>query len=148
MAPVPGGRGYLAGLSAQHVEVVRRAFAAFARGDLDTFQLALAPGVEWTTGADEPDQRTYRGAEGIAVLAAEHGGPWEDRFDDVTEFEELVDLGDWVVVPWVARVRGRGSGIPMEIHETYAVRVEGGLIVRVDEYRTKQEALDALAAGP
>jgi ketosteroid isomerase-like protein len=48
------------------------------------------------------------------------------------------------VVPWTARLRGRSSGIPVDVSETYAVRVQDGRIVRVDEYRTKEEAIEAV----
>jgi hypothetical protein len=60
------------------------------------------------------------------------------------KFEDFVDLGDWVVVPWKARLRGRASGIEVEVSETYAVRVEDALIVRVHEYRTSDEAIEAV----
>jgi ketosteroid isomerase-like protein len=59
-------------------------------------------------------------------------------------FEGFIDVGDWVVVPWTARLRGRSSGIPVDVRETYAVRVKDGRIVRVDEYRTKEEAIEAV----
>ena len=70
--------------------------------------------------------------------------PWVDRFGATMEFEGFIDGGDWVVVPWSAQVRGRGSGISIEISETYAVRVHQGRIVRVEEYRTKAQALEAV----
>jgi uncharacterized protein len=134
-------------LSAQNVEIVRRGFQAFARGDLDAFAAAHDRAIVWTTGADEPDPQTYRGNEGVRRLAADVSEAWVDRFDDVMEFGAFIDLGDWVVVPWTARVRGKGSGVPVVLSETYAVRVEGGKIVRVDEYRTRDEAIDAVRLG-
>jgi ketosteroid isomerase-like protein len=126
------------------VEIVRRSFEAFARGELDPFLAADEPDIEWRTAADEPNPQTYRGSEGLRRFAADVSEAWVDRFDDVMEFEAFIDLGDWVVVPWTARVRGRGSGVPVDLSETYAVRVEDGRIVRVDEYRTKEEAIDAV----
>ena len=66
------------------------------------------------------------------------------RFEDVMEFEGFIDRKDWVVVPWSARLRGRGSGIPIEVTETYAVQAQDAKIVRVDEYRTKEQALEAV----
>ena len=121
---------------------------AFARGDLDAFLAAHDPDVEWRTAADEPSPQTYRGCDGVRRFAAEISEAWMDRFDDAMEFEDFIDLGDWVVVPWTARVRGRGSGVPVDLSETYAVRVEDGRIVRVDEYRTRDEAIDAVRPKP
>ena len=123
---------------------MRRSVEAFARGDLDAFLDAHDPQVEWRTAADEPNPRTYRGCDGLRSFVADISEAWADRFDDVMVFEGFIDLGDWVVVPWTARLRGRASGIPVDVSETYAVRVEDGKIVRVDEYRTKEEAIEAV----
>jgi ketosteroid isomerase-like protein len=130
-------------LSAENVEIVRRAMGAFASGDLDAFLAAHHPDTEWRTAADEPNPETYRGHDGIRRFAAEISEAWEGRFGDVMEFEDFIDLGDWVVVPWTARLRGRSSGIEVEVSETYAVRLEHQRIVRVDEYRTRDEAIEA-----
>ena len=117
---------------------------AFARGDLDAFLADHDPASEWRTAADEPNPETYRGHEGLRRFAAEISEAWADRFDGVMTFEDFIDLRDWVVVPWTARLRGRSSGVEVDVSETYAVRVEGGRIVRVDEYRTKDEAIEAI----
>jgi ketosteroid isomerase-like protein len=130
-------------VSAQAVEVVRRSFEAFARGDLKGFFAEHAPDIEWTTGADEPDPQTYRGAEGMRRFTADTAEAWANRFDGAVKFGGFIDLGEWVVVPWTARLQGRTSGIDIDAYETYAVRVEDDRIVRVDEYRTTEEALEA-----
>jgi ketosteroid isomerase-like protein len=135
---------YSTSLSAENVEMVRRSMEAFARGDLDAFLAAVDPDTEWRTAADEPNPQTYRGHDGIRRFAAEISEAWDGRFDDVMEFDDFVDLEDWVVVPWTARLRGRSSGVEVEVNETYAVRVEEGRIVSIDEFRTRQEAIDAV----
>jgi ketosteroid isomerase-like protein len=132
-------------MSAENVEIVRRAMEVFATGDLDGFLESHHPDTEWRSASDEPNAQTYRGHEGIRRFAAEISEAWAGRFNDTMSFEDFIDLGDWVVVPWTARLRGRISGIEVEVNETYAVRVEDGLIVRVDEYRTRDEAIDAVA---
>ena len=131
-------------MAAPNVDLVRRSFEAFARGDFDTAFAAYGKGVEWCTAADEPDRQTYRGIAGVSDLVAALDEAWEDRFGQAMLFEDFIDCGDWVVVPWTARLRGKGSGVPIEVSETYAVRVESGRIVQVDEYRTRAEALDAV----
>jgi ketosteroid isomerase-like protein len=134
-------------VSEQNVELVRRSMDAFARGDLDAFLEASDPAAEWRTASDEPNPETFRGHDGIRRFAGEIAEAWEERFDDVMEFEDPIDLGDWVVVPWTARLRGRASGIEVEVNETYAVKVEDGRIVRVDEYRTTREAIETVRPG-
>jgi uncharacterized protein len=138
------GRWILKALPARNVEIVRRSVEAFARGDLDAFLAAHDPDVEWRTAADEPNPQIYRGHDGLRRFVADISEAWVDRFDDVMEFHAFIDLGDWVVVPWTARLRGRSSGVPIDVRETYAVRVEDGRIVRVEEYRTREEAIDAV----
>ena len=130
-------------MSAHNLELVRRSFEAFARGDLETFFAAHDPHIEWTTGADEPDPQTYRGAEGMRRFTAETSEAWANRFHGVVRFGDFIDLGDWVVAPWTARLEGKGSGAVVEVYETYAVRVERDRIVRVIEYRTTDEAVEA-----
>jgi ketosteroid isomerase-like protein len=131
-------------VSQENVEIVRRSFEAFARGDFDAAFSAYDPSIEWRTAADEPDQQTHRGLAGVRGFVGSLAEPWADRFEGVMEFEAFIDRGNWVVVPWSARVQGRGSGIAVDLRETYVVRVQGAKIVRVEEYRSRQEALEAV----
>jgi ketosteroid isomerase-like protein len=127
-------------MSHENVDIVRRSFEAFARGDFEAAFAAHDESTEWHTAADEPDRQIYRGVAGLRRFVDSLLDHWEDRFADVMQF----DRGDWVIAPWTARLRGRSSGASVEVHETYAARVRGGKIVRVEEYRTKEEALEAV----
>ena len=131
-------------MSAQNVEVVRRSFEAFARGDLDAAFESYDPAIEWCTAHDEPDQQVYRGREGLERFAATIAEPWKDRFAESVTADAFIDRGDLVIVPWHGLLHGRGSGIEIEVSETYVARLRDGKIVRVDEYRTKEEALEAV----
>jgi len=134
-------------MSSDTVELVRRSMEAFARGDFEEAFAAHAPETEWHTASDEPDAQVYRGIDGLRRFVAAIEELWERRFGDLMEFEDFIDCGDWVVVPWHARVRGRTSGASVEVSETYAVRVRDGLIVRVEEYRDRVEALARVTPG-
>ena len=59
-------------------------------------------------------------------------------------FEEFVDVGDRVLVTIRMRGRGRETGIEVEarLYDVYTLR--GGLIVRMDEYADRAEALAAV----
>jgi ketosteroid isomerase-like protein len=131
-------------MSQRNVEVVRRSFEAFAAGDFDTAFAAHDSSTEWQTADDEPDAQTYRGISGLRRFVASMAELWHDRFERTQRFEEFIDCGDWVVVPWSGRLHGRGSGIEVEVSETYAVRLREGRIVRVEEYRTREQALEAV----
>ena len=131
-------------MSQENVEVARRSFEALALGDFETAFEAHDPRTEWETAADEPDTQTYRGIDGLHELVEGFGELWVDRFGGQQQFREFVDLGDWVVAPWTARLLGRTSGVEVVVNETYAALLRGGKIVRVEEYRTKEEALEAV----
>jgi ketosteroid isomerase-like protein len=131
-------------MSDHNVEVVRRSLQAWARGDFEAAFAEHAPDTEWRTAADEPDSQTYRGREGLWRLVAAVAEPWEDRFKRSVELEDFIACGPWVIVPWRARLHGRGSGLEIEVFETYAVLVRAGKIARVEEYRTTEQALEAV----
>lgn len=131
-------------MSEGSLEVVRRSFEAFVSGDFDAAFASFDPRAEWMTAEDEPDSRTYRGLEEVRRFVSSLPEPWADRFERTVLPEQYIDLGDWVVVPTSGVVHGRGSGIEVEIRETYAVWVRGGAIVRVEEYRTREQALEAV----
>ena len=131
-------------MSRENVEIVRRSLEAFGRGDFDTAFAAHDSDTVWCTAADEPDRQSYRGIAGLRRFVTSVDELWEDRFAGVMEFEDFIDRGDWVIVPWTARLRGRSSGITVDVSETYAVQVREGKIVRVDEYRHVDQVLARL----
>ena len=131
-------------VSQRNVELVRASFEAFGRGDFDAAFAAYDPVAEWCTAEDEPDSRTYRGLEELRGFVAHLADPWTDRFGPAIRFEDFIDCGDWVVAPWSGVLHGHGSGIEIKVSETYAVLVRDGRIARVDEYRTVEEALEAV----
>jgi ketosteroid isomerase-like protein len=108
-------------VSQRNVEIVRASFEAFGRGEFHAAFAAYDPDVEWQTADDEPDSRVYMGIAELRAFVAHLAGPWSDRFGEAIAFEDFIDCGDWVVAPWKGRVHGHGSGIEMEISETYAV---------------------------
>ena len=117
-------------------------FEAFGRGDFEDAFSVYDPAVEWYTAYDEPDPRTYVGLPALRRFAAYLADPWTDRFGDGGQVGGFIDCGDWVIAPWSARLHGHGSGIEIDVAETYAVLVRDDRITRVDEYRTIELALE------
>jgi ketosteroid isomerase-like protein len=130
-------------MSRENMELVRSAFDTFLRGD-DSFFEQFHPEVEWMTAQDEPDQQTYRGIEGVKrLLSMLFDELWDrDGFEILSI--EFIEAGEFVVVPIRARVKARQSGVELEADETYVYELAEGKVVRVREYRTKQEALEAV----
>ena len=132
-------------VSQRNVEIVRESFEAFGRGDFDAAFAAYDAGAEWQTADDEPDSNVYRGVPELRGFVAHLADPWTNRFGSAIRFEDFIDCGDWVVAPWSGRLHGHGSGIEIDVSETYAVLVRDGRIARVEEYRTVDQALDAVS---
>ena len=130
-------------MSRENVDVVRRGFDAFLHGD-DSFFEQFDPNVEWTTADDEPDPQTYRGIEGVKRLIGMLFDELWERDDFEVVSVEFIDAGRFVLVPVRARVKARQSGVELEADETYVYELEQGKVVRVREYRTKSDALEAV----
>ena len=60
------------------------------------------------------------------------------------EAEEYADLGQSVFVAIRERGRGKGSGVPIDRRMGWLWTFRNGKIVRMEGFRTKQEALEAV----
>jgi ketosteroid isomerase-like protein len=122
-------------MSQENVEVVRSLFAVLDRNDWGAALGLFDPEVEWSS-----TEGTFRGLEGVVSSVAEWLEPWEEH---LIEAEEFAEAGDQVLA--VVRLTGRGAGSGMEIDQrffqVYAVR--NGKIIRMVEFVTRNEALEA-----
>jgi ketosteroid isomerase-like protein len=126
------------------VERVRHGYEAFANGDIAAVLDFFDPDVEWRMADDEPDARTFHGHQQILQFWAETLDTFEwFRFD----LEEVLAVGDRVVA--VTRIcgRGKGSGVEVDLSESHVLSMRGGKAVRVEEYRTKEQAVEVAAGG-
>jgi ketosteroid isomerase-like protein len=70
---------------------------------------------------------------------------WRDRFEDFSfHVAEYVEIGDALVMPGWINVHARGSTAEVREPYTWLARMRNGKVVVVREYRTKDEALEAL----
>jgi ketosteroid isomerase-like protein len=127
-------------MSQENVEVVRSIFAAWERGD-EAFLPFLDPEIEWHVRSDLPDSDIYRGLEGMERLTR--------TFDEVLDESwysprEFLDIDDQVVVVLSWGGRGKTSGIAFEERgETWIFTLRDGKVIRIKEYSSKDEALEA-----
>jgi ketosteroid isomerase-like protein len=91
------------------VEVVRRGYEAFNRGDWDGMVADMAPAFEYVPTGALPDVRTrYHGPEGWAEFMV---GWLVDGFENPRmEIDELVEAGNQVLASVTLRGRGKQSG--------------------------------------
>ena len=131
-------------MSQQNVEVVRRMFDAFNRGDVETVVAAFDEGCRLHEPPEMPDTPAegFRGHEGIREL-------WSLWRTDVEDFwietDEIRDLRDERVLHLAhMRFRGRASGITVESQLALVATLRDGKIVRSDDYLSHDEALKAV----
>ena len=124
-------------LSEENVEIIRRAFDAFDRGEVDSALADADPG--FVTYRAEPDGLTYHGREGFLKATAD----WTEGFDQWTvRAEEFIEAGDDVVVRLHQRARGRTSGVPIEGEFWFVFTLSGGRMLRLDMHTSKGLAFD------
>ena len=132
-------------MSQENVEIVQAAFAAWNTGDMDAVFALYHPELVYHPRADEPDPSPHVGRDAYERLT--YG--FLESFSEVTiEVLEVIDAGDHVIASTVLHVvlRGQGSASGAGVSDTYVFvyKLRDGLIVEGWEYRTKQEALEAV----
>jgi ketosteroid isomerase-like protein len=126
-------------MSKENVEIVRRSFEAFNRGDFDAAFEDFAPDFELDfSRAIGIDRGTYNLAQ-FRRRNEELAEMWESNRLGA---DELIDAGELVVVPWTSRLRGR-DGIEVQARGTWLCTFRDGLVVRIRLYQDKREALEA-----
>ena len=120
------------------LDVVRRSYEAFNRGDVEGALEGLHPDIEWHTYiVPGPGGATYRGHAGVREL-------WSDARRIFGEFrnipEELFDAGDRVLA--FVRVEGVGaiSGAPVEARIAHVHTLHDGKVVCVESFEDRDEA--------
>ena len=120
--------------------VVRGAYEAFGSGDIDVLTSLLHPEIEWRTTAEVPFLGTYRGVDEFLRGMNE----WTDAFDDLTtSVEEMTEVGEHVLVCHRMHGRGTGSGAEVDLVLWQLVSVRDGQLVRMYDYSSRDEALEA-----
>jgi ketosteroid isomerase-like protein len=101
----------------------------------------LAPDLELHERPDLPDAKVYRGRE----ESKEFWRKTQELFAELHwEPREVIDLGHAIVVETRIVAVGRGSEVRIEADETDVFWFRDGLIVRLQGFPTKEEALDAI----
>ena len=126
-------------MSESDVDLVRQIYEEFNR-TLELPRSVLSPDVEWQPPGDEPDNGLRRGPDAVTRYVRE----WASTFDDYhCDVQDMIERGDRVVVPVVlhGRIGDRGHELSIQLTQVWTIR--DGEVVRVCEYRTKEEALAA-----
>jgi ketosteroid isomerase-like protein len=128
-------------MSQENIEVVRRAWEAVERGDLESAAHHVDPNAE-IHDFDIPDGGIYHGQEGFLTWNAHWGEGWETwRIEDL----ELRPVGeDQVLALFRMVARGAGSGIEIDRLDAIAYKVREARIVRLEYFNDRRQALEVV----
>lgn len=128
-------------MASGNVELVQRGIAAYNRRDFDAIRV-LSHGqleVDWSASRGL-EAGVYRGIEEVLAFYEN----FLDMFEEVhIDPDRFIECGDQVVVPNVARFRGR-DGVQTAARSALVFDVRDGLTARIRLYQETQEALDAV----
>jgi ketosteroid isomerase-like protein len=129
-------------MSEENVEILRRGFKEFARGDLDAMLERMDPDVDW-----QPANAPILGVETIRGREALREFFTRDLLEGFDEFRaeplDYEDLGDAVLVTVRYTARGESTGLEIDQITPSLYRFQGGKIVSMRDYFTRSEALEA-----
>src|SRR4029453_19336473 len=131
-------------MSQENVEVVLRIHRAVVRGDVEGLLAEVHPSGEYRAAiqqAMEGEDGVFRGHEGLRRWLVDLHDLYEEFESEVVDIR---DVGDQVVVAFVVRARGSGSGITLEQAFAEGVTVREGKDIEVPDYFSHEEALEAV----
>jgi ketosteroid isomerase-like protein len=127
-------------MSEENVEIVRRLYEAWGRGDYSAAMDSIDPEIEVDLAVGLDLDGSYRGHGEIAEMQR---GFWAEFEDPQNEIKELIPVGDDVVAGVRFYGRGKRSGVKVDMPGWHMWRLREGKVVRWWLRPTKEEALKA-----
>ena len=131
-------------MSSENVEIVRRSLERWNDGDLEGFILKVDPEIEWLTSAVYPGvDPVYYGHEGFRKFWRDFHEMWQTL---TMELRDVVAVGDRVAFAFHFDATGR-DGVRAGRDQASVGTIRNGLLFRIENYATWDEALEALEVG-
>ncbi len=131
-------------MSGENVEIVRRIYAAWSKGDLRAGADALDQHVVLVVRPEFPEFGVFHGPEGASKFMRR----WLEQWERLSlAAQELRAVGDTVVVRVAQHGKGRVSGIEGDNRYFMLWTFRGRKIVRIETVMDEDEAL-AVAGLP
>ena len=129
-------------MSEGNVEIVRRAWEAWERGDWEPLYALYHPEIVWDARALRgPIAGVYHGHDGVRRYFRE----WLDSFEaHEARAETFIDAGEDVIVCLRLKGRGKTSGVEVDMSRVNVYRIRDNFAIRVELFETKAEALEAV----
>jgi ketosteroid isomerase-like protein len=132
-------------MSENNLDVVRRGYEAFGRGDLNGLLAELDPQVQWVTPG--PTELATSGRRTGVQEVAEFFKVLNDVFD-IQRFEarEFIEQGNRVIVLGDETTRVRASGKVLELDWVHVFTVRNGKVVTFQDFFDTAAVVAALRA--
>ena len=125
-----------AGNEAQNIEIMRRGYAAFANGDIETLKTLFSANANWNQIETGVLPGNYRGANGIleyfGQLAQESQGSLR------VEPQAMAASGDRVFV--LERVTGTRKGKTLNTTDVLVFKLNNGVVTEVTNFPSNHPA--------
>jgi ketosteroid isomerase-like protein len=128
-------------MSQKNVELVRRIYERWGRGDFRAGTDLYDPHVLLVLRPEFPDAGAYCGPDEIRRYMREDF--LADLEGTVIIGEEFLDAGDTVVVRVNQQATGAGSGAPVAMGYYQVWTFRGRSVIRIESIRGREEALEA-----
>ena len=127
-------------MSEENVEIARQAIEAWNEGDLDRLRDLYDPAAVYRNPSDWVDAGPYLGRDAIMQQFSQLREIWsyESSFDRI----DVLDAGDRVVVQ--VDFHGDTRGLPLTTEMAWVYTMRNGLIVSLEIFHSREEALNAL----
>jgi ketosteroid isomerase-like protein len=115
------------------VEIVKRSYDAFARGDMDAVLGDMDPEIEWHQAQGLPHGGLYHGLDEVrANIFDPLDDEWWNDFTAVPD--EFLDAGDQVVVIGRYRAVGKHTGKQLDVPFVHIWTMRGIKAIRFRQY--------------
>ena len=133
-------------MSEENIELAHRALDVLRRGDSDGAARCFHPDAEWHNTPAFPGQRIIIGPEAIIDFTKDLWASFATE-GSRGEVERVRTMGDCVVLGVHSQGRGKGSGVPVDVHWAITLTVRDGKIARADVRGDYAKAIEAAGIG-
>lgn len=122
----------------EEIALLRAAYDAFNRGDIDAAVEPLDPDIEWSEPAEFPGGGTYHGREGAKKYLSQSRAAWAEV---TSKPEQFIAAGNRIVVFVHARVRPQNSNEWQEVRLADVYTFSNGKAIHMRAFADREQAL-------